>query len=50
MTNSIEPADEVMTVAAVLWVALHTGLFMEPSANIPYRYHQHLIHLEYEFM
>jgi len=25
LTNSIEPADDVMTVVAVLWVALHTG-------------------------
>jgi hypothetical protein len=25
MTNSIEPVDDVMTVATVLWVALRTG-------------------------
>ena len=37
-TNSIDPTDDVMTVAAVLWVALRTGLFIETFVKIPYRY------------
>jgi hypothetical protein len=38
VTNSIEPTNDVMKVAIILWVALHAGLLIEPSVISPYRY------------
>jgi hypothetical protein len=38
VTNNIEPADDIMSAAAVLRVACVQVLLIEPSVNIPYRY------------
>ena len=38
VTNSIEPSDDVMTVAIVVLVALRVALLIEPSVNNHYRY------------
>lgn len=37
MINSIEPADAVMTFAAILWFTFMQVLLIEPSVDSPYR-------------
>ena len=52
MTNSIEPADDVLIVATVLWFILYTGAAHWSSCQQLLQIHdpKNSIHLEYELM